>query len=170
MGLWIITIVSVVILTGTTIWFEKVKKSYQKDIDRTQKTYLALSQNATDMEETKRRRVEYFKNLFFADFPSRYSYGTADFMRRLSLVNVRGIELVKLAITPHGQDLAFDLNVCATANTNNRAQEIFSRYYRTLKNFENMVEINYTDTNPNTLIPQGKMKPYYKIVGVIELE
>lgn len=169
-GLWIFTIVIIVILTGTTIWFEKIKSSYNKDIDGTQKIYLALSQNATAMDETKHRRVEYFRNRFFADFPFRYSYGAADFMRRLSLVGVKGIEPVKLAITPHGQDLAFELNISVTAGNNIRAQEIFSRYYRAMKNFEDITEINYTATNPKTLITQGKVNLFFNIVGVTELE
>ncbi len=168
-GLWIFAAVIAIILTGSTFWLEKVKSSYKQDIERTQKTYLSVSQNAAAMEETKRRRVEYFRNRFFADYPSRYSYGAADFMRRLSLIDARGIELVKLEIIPHGQDMAFNLNVGVTAGNNSRAQGIFSRFYPALKNFEDIIEINFSTANAAPA-PRGKVKLLFKIDGTIELE
>lgn len=170
-GLWIFAVVIAIILTGCTFWLEKVKSSYRQDFERTQKTYLSVSRNATAMEETKRRRVEYFRNRFFAGYPSRYSYGAGDFMRRLSLIDARGIELVKLEIIPRGQDLAFNLNIGVTANNNSRAQGIFSRFYQALKNFEDIIEINFSTTNvaPTPAI-RGKVKLIYKIDGAIELE
>jgi hypothetical protein len=176
-GLWIFAAVIAIILTGSTYWLEKVKSSYRQDFERTQNTYLTLSQNEAAMEETKQRRVEYFRNCFFADYPSRYSYGAADFMRRLSLIDARdtrGVELVKLEIIPRGQDLAFNLNVGVTANNNSRAQAIFSRFYQALQNFEDMIEINFSTDNVNPAAPapavRGKVKLLYKIAGAIELE
>lgn len=171
-GLWIFAVIIAILLIGSTIQLEKVKSSYRQDIERTQKTYLPLSQNEAAMGETKQRRVEYFTNRFFTDFPSRYSYGAADFMRRLSLIDARGVELVKVEIIPHGQDLAFNLNVGVIANNNSRGQATFSRFYQALKNFEDMIEINFSTNNANPTSPavRGKVKLDFKITGVIELE
>ena len=177
-GLWIFAGVIAIILIIGTSWLEKVKSSYRQDIERTQKTYLSHSRNAAAVEETKQRRVEYYRSRFFADYPSRYSYGAADFMRRLSLIDARdtrGVELVKLEIIPRGQDLAFNLNVGVTADNNNRAQGIFSRFYQALQNFEDMIEINFSTANVGpTTAPapdvRGKVKLFFKIDGAIELE
>jgi len=177
-GLWIFAGVIAIILIIGTSWLEKVKSSYRQDIERTQKTYLSHSRNAAAVEETKQRRVEYYRSRFFADYPSRYSYGAADFMRRLSLIDARdtrGVELVKLEIIPRGQDLAFNLNVGVTADNNNRAQGIFSRFYQALQNFEDMIEINFSTANVGpTPAPapdvRGKVKLFFKIDGAIELE
>lgn len=175
-GLWVFAVIIAIILTGSTIWLEKVKSSYKQDIQRTQKNYLDVSRNAAAMEETKQRRVEFFRNRFFADYPSRYSYGAADFMRRLSLMgarDTRGVELIKLEITPHGQDLTFNLNIGVTANNNSRAQAIFSQFYRTLQNFEDMIEINFSTANVSPAPAPyvgGKVKLLYNIAGAIELE
>lgn len=174
-GIWIFGIVVAILLTGATAWLEIIKRSYRLDIEGTQKTFQSLSQNAAAMEETKRRRVEYFKNRFIADFPARYAYGAADFMRRLSLVNARGIEPVKLEINPHGQDLAFNLHVAVTADNNDRAREIFSRFYQALNDLDGMVEINVATPTPGAgelknTAPRGKVKSFFHINGVIEPE
>ncbi|HLP46529.1 MAG TPA: hypothetical protein VK469_11300 [Candidatus Kapabacteria bacterium] len=163
-GLKIFTIVIAVIMAGSTTWFEMEKYSHRKVRNQIQNTYRSLSQNATAMEDTKHQRVEYFKNRFLADFPSRYSYGAADFMRRLNLIDARGIVLDKLEISPHGQDLAFNLIIGVNA-PGSSAQGIFSRYYQALKDFEGMVEINFSSMKPDT----GNIKKF-KIIGAIELE
>ncbi|MCX6583568.1 MAG: hypothetical protein NT166_25625 [Candidatus Aminicenantes bacterium] len=168
-GLWIFAVIIAIILTGSTFWLEKVKSSYKQDFERTQKTYLSHSRNATAMEETKQRRVEYYRNRFVADYPSRYSYGAADFMRRLSLIDAHGVELVKLEIIPHGQDLAFKLNVGVIAGNDTRAKGIFSRFYDALKNFEDMIEIKFSTIYGGSA-PRGKVKLFFKIEGAIELE
>jgi shikimate kinase len=127
------------------------------------------------MEETKQRRVEYFRNRFFANYPSRYSYGAADFMRRLSLIDARGVELGKLEIIPRGQDISFNLNVSVTAANDSHAQGIFSRFYQALKNFEDIIEINFATASASTpsalaSAVRDKAKRPYNITGVIELE
>ncbi|MCU0285435.1 MAG: hypothetical protein MUF15_03445 [Acidobacteria bacterium] len=162
-GFWILILVAV-ILAASTIRIEIEKISHKKEFKRLEKEYLSLYQNADTGEEIKRRRAEYFKNRFLSNFPSRYAYGAADFMRRLSLIDSKNIVLEKLEITPRGQDFAFNLIIAIDADTS-QAQGIFSRYYRELQNFDDLVEINFSHIDART----GKRKNF-KIAGTIEIE
>ncbi len=144
MGLRISAAVIAVILIGSTIWFEGVKNSYQQDIKEIKKSYLFLSKNAAAIDHTKRLRVDYFKKRFFAEIPLRYSYGTSNFVRRLSLITAEGIELEKLEMKPLGQDFSFVLNGMIIADNDIRAQARFLRFYQNLKAFDDMVQITFS--------------------------
>jgi len=144
MGLRISAAVIAVILIGSTIWFEGVKNSYQQDIKEVKKTYLFLSKNAAAIDHTKRQRVDYFKKRFFAEIRLRYSYGTSNFVRRLSLINAEGMELEKLEMKPRGQDFSFVLNGRVIADNDFRVQARFFRFFQNLKAFEDMVQITYS--------------------------
>lgn len=150
LGLSISAIVVGAILIGSTIWFERVRASYKKDIRDLQKTFLSLSNNAAAIENTKRLRIDYFKKRFFTEIPVRYSYGAANFVRRLSLIVTENISLVNLDIKPRGQDFAFVLNGSITADDNIGAQAAFLRFYQQLKEFEDMMDITFSTIKVNT--------------------
>lgn len=144
MGLRIFAAVIAVILIGSTIWFEGVKNSYQQDIKEVEKNYLLLSQNAAAIEHTKGLRVDYFKKRFFAEIPLRYSYGTSNFVRRLSLIAAGGVAFEKLEMNPRGQDFSFVLNGRVTADNDIRVHTRFLRFYQKLNTFEDMVQITHS--------------------------
>jgi hypothetical protein len=144
MGLRISAAVIAVILIGSTIWFEGVKNSYQQDIKEIEKTYLFLNKTAAAIDHTKRLRVDYFKKRFFAEIPIRYSYGTSNFVRRLSLITAEGIALKKLEMKPLGQDFSFVLNGRIIAHNTISAQAQFQRFYQKLKTLEDMVQITFS--------------------------
>ncbi len=149
MGLRISAAVIAVILVGSTTWFEGVKSSYKQDIKKTEKTYLSLSKNAEAIDNTKRLRVEYFKKRFFAEIPTRYSYGTSNFVRRLSLIYAEGIELKKLEMKPLGQDFSFALSGSISGHNTIDAQARFHRFYRELKAHEDMVQMTFSFNKAN---------------------
>lgn len=189
-GLGISAAVIGAILIGSTIWLEKVKGSYTQDIEGTRKTYNSLSKNARAIDTTKRQRADYFRKRFFADFPFRYSYGTSDFIRRVSLIAAEGIQLVELQILPlsGGQDFSFALNGSIAAEDNIDAQAKFLRFYQELKAFEDMAQITFSTIKINAgemgstasreLVSGGKSPEsqqeqvtlFFKINGQIELE
>ncbi len=149
MGLRISAVVIAVILAGSTIWFEGVKSSYKQDIKKIEKTYLSLSENAKAIENTKRLRVDYFKKRFFAEIPTRYSYGASNFIRRLSLIYAEGIELKKLEMKPLEQDFSFVLSGAIFTPDNIGPQARFHRFYRELKSFEDMVQLTFSFNKAN---------------------
>lgn len=151
-GLGISAAVIGALLMGSTIWLEKVKGSYTQAIEDTHKTYASLSNNARVIENTKQQRADYFRKRLFADFPPGYSYGTSDFIRRLSLIAAQGIELTELQIQPlsGGQDFSFTLNGIITAHDNSSARLKLLRFYRELETFENMMQITYSTGKTNS--------------------
>lgn len=149
LGLSISAIVVGSILIGSTIWFERVRASYKKDIRDLQKTYLSLSKNAATIENTKHLRIDYFKKRFFAEIPVRYSYGAADFVRRLSQIVTEKVSLTNLDIDPRGQDFSFVLNGSIIADDNIGAQAEFLRFYQQLKEFEDMIDITFSTIKVN---------------------
>lgn len=149
-GLGISTAVIVSILIAGTVYFEGIKGSYTEDIQGIQQTFQSLSRNAGAIESTKHQRVDYFKKSFFAEFPPRYSYGAANFIRRLSFIAAEDIRLRRLEIKPRGQDLSFALTGSIDAGDNIGALGTFNRFFRELKEFEDMIDVNFSTIKVNT--------------------
>ena len=172
-GLGISAAVIGALLIAGTIWLEMVKASYTQAIEDTHKTYASLSNNARVIENTKQQRADYFRKRLFADFPPGYSYGTSDFIRRLSLIAAQGIELTELQIQPlsGGQDFSFTLNGSITAADNLNARAKFLRFYLALKTFENMMQITYSDTREKDVSTASRrpVKLFFEINGQVEL-
>lgn len=186
-GLGISTAVIVSILIAGTVYFEGIKGSYRQDIQGTQKTFQSLSRNAGMIESTKLQRVDYFKKSFFADFPPRYSYSAANFIRRLSLITGEDIRLRKLEIKPRGQDFSFVLTGSIASGDNIAALGTFNRFFRELKEFEDMIDVSFSTlkvnagNNPGGRPASGRNRDegtetrdqvelYFTVNGEIELE
>lgn len=186
-GLGISAAVIAAILIAATVYFEGIKGSYRQDIEGTQKTFQSLSRDADLIEKTRHRRVDYFKKSFFAEFPPRYSYSAANFIRRLSLITAEDIRLGKLEIKPRGQDFSFVLTGSIPSGDNISALGAFNRFFRRLKEFEDMVDVNFStikvnagnsparrtasgrnrDEGPET---QNQVELFFTVNGEIELE
>ncbi len=186
-GLGISTTVIASILIAGAVYFEGIKASYRQDIEGTKKTFQSLSRNAGLIEETKHQRVDYFKKSFFAEFPPRYSYSAANFIRRLSLIATGDIRLRKLEIKPRGQDFAFVLTGSIAAGDNIAALGTFNRFFRKLKEFEDMMDVNFSTIKVNAgdnrggratagqnrddgLETQNQVELFFTVNGEIELE
>lgn len=192
LGLGISAAVIIAILIAGTFYFEGVKSSYRQDIEGTQKTYLSLSQNAAQIESTRRQRIDYYKKSFFADVPPRYSYSAANFIRRLSLITPEEISLGKMEIKPRGEDFSFILTGSIASSDNIAALGSFNRFFQDLKAFEDMIEVNFSTikVNPgdapqtpgsrdrsgagkqkeNTPEEQRQVELFFSINGEIELD
>jgi len=186
-GLGISTAVIASILIAGTVYFVGIKGSYRQDIKGTQKTFQSLSRDAGLIENTRHQRVDYFKKSFFAEFPPRYSYSAADFIRRLSLITAEDIRLGKLEIKPRGQDFSFVLTGSIASGDNIAALGAFNRFFRKLKEFEDMVEINFSTIKINAGVnpggrpaagrnrdegteTQNQVELFFTVNGEIELE
>ncbi|MCP4152800.1 MAG: hypothetical protein GY757_34020 [bacterium] len=143
-GLAISVAIIATILIGSTLWFEKVKNSYQQDINGIKKTFLSLSKNAAQINSTKHQRANFYKKRFFADIPIRFSYGAANFIRRISLLVTPEVELGKLKVKPRAQDFTFTLTGSIKAPDNISAQAQFLRFYKQLKNMDEMEQITFS--------------------------
>ena len=159
--------VAAVILIGAlivgTVYFENIKAGYKEDIKKIQKTYDELTVNASSISRTKQQRAEYFTRRFYIDFPVKYSYSAADFIRRLSLVTTSEVELVHLEVMPGNQSFTFKLDGRIKAEDNIRAQSRFLRFYQRIKVFENMIDAKSSNVAVNPGIndnnPQNPSNP-----------
>jgi len=180
LGLGISTAVIVSILIAGIVYFEGIKGAYRQDIQGIQKTFRSLSRNAGMIENTKLQRVDYFKKSFFMDFPPRYSFSAANFIRRLSLVTGKDIRLGKLEIKPGGQDFSFVLTGSIASGNNIAAQGIFNRFSRELKEFEDMIDVSFSTAKANAGNNPGgrpaeartgdQVELYFTVNGEIDLE
>jgi len=180
LGLGISTAVIVSILIAGIVYFEGIKGSYRQDIREMQKTFRSLSKNAGIIENTKLQRVAYFKKSFFVDFPPRYSFSAANFIRRLSLITGEEIRLGKLEIKPGGQDFSFVLTGGIASGDNIAALGIFNRFSRELKEFEDMIDVSFSTTKVNAGNNPGgrpaaartreQVGLYFTVNGEIDLE
>ncbi|MCP4213240.1 MAG: hypothetical protein GY765_01230 [bacterium] len=158
-GLTISTVLILSILAFATFWFEKIKSSYNHDIAKITKTYHSLSSNVTLIESTKKQRALFYKKRFFSDYPLMYSYSAADFIRQLSLVTVPSVQLLDLEITPLAQTFNFVLTGSIGAADNVGAQSAFLRFFRTLKEMDGIVDINFSTIKVNAGDDSATLKP-----------
>ena len=148
-GLGISAAVIAVILIGSTIHFQNIKGSYEKDIRDLSQTYLSMNKNAGIMEETRQKRADFYKRRYYIDYPLKYSYTAANFVRRLTLIPTEGIDLTEIEINPASQSLTFLLHGKIKADNTIVAQSKFLDFYRELKQFEDIIRIESSNVNVN---------------------
>jgi hypothetical protein len=140
------------ILISATIYFEGIKGSYKQDIRKIQRTYANLNTNAGQIAATKKQRADFFKRRYYLDFPMQYSYGAANFIRKLSLISADDIRLTELELKPGGQTFTFKLDGWIKAGDNIGAQSRFLEFYRKLKDFEEIIDATSSNVAVN---PRG---------------
>jgi len=172
-GLTIFAVIIAAILIVSTFYFQNIKGSYKKKIENTRATYLSLSKNADSIEETKNLRADFYKHRHYLDFPLKYSYSAANFVRKLSLITAEAIKLIKIEINPVNQGLTFSLRGQIKAANKIEARSKFLQYYQALKRFEDILhmESSKVKVKPGEKKPgQGdkQVKLYFTVKGEIE--
>jgi hypothetical protein len=161
------------ILIGSTVYFQNIKGSYEKKIEDIRETYLSLSKNADVIENTKKLRADFYKHRHYLDFPLKYSYSAANFVRKLSLIAAEKVELIEVEINPVTQGLTFSLSGQITADNNIKARSKYLEFYQALKQFEDILHIKPTIVE----VKPGEKKPgpgkkqvglYFTINGEVE--
>lgn len=155
-GLAISAAIIAAILIGSTVYFQNIKSTYEKKIENIRETYLSLSKNADVIEETKRLRADFYKHRHYLDFPLKYSYSAANFVRKLSLIAAETIKLIEIEINPVTQGLTFSLRGQIKADNNIEARSKYLEFFQGLKQFENILHIES---------PKVKAKPAEKKPG-----
>jgi hypothetical protein len=172
-GLAIAAAIIATILIGSTFYFQNIKGSYEKKIGNIRETYLSLSKNADAIEETNRLRADFYKHRHYLDFPLKYSYFAANFIRKLSLIAAEAIELIEIEINPVNQGLTFSLRGRVKADNNIAARSRFNKFYQAMKQFEDILHIESSKVK----VQPGKNKPvpgekqvglYFTINGEVE--
>ena len=149
LGLGISAAIIAAILTGSTLYFQNIERSYEKDLENMGKTYLALSKNAAVIEETRRQRADFYKRRYYIDFPLEYSFAAANFVRQLSLIATEEIELKEIEINPANQSFTFLLSGRIKAGTNIEARSKSRKFYRELRQLEDLIRIESPEVNVN---------------------
>lgn len=155
-GLAICAGIIAAILIGSTFYFQNIKDSYQKKIENIRETYLSLSKSADVIEETKGLRADFYKHRHYLDFPLKYSYCAANFVRKLSLIAIEAIELMEIEINPVNQGLTFSLRGRIKADNNIEARSKYLEFYQGLRQFEDILHMES---------PKVKVKPGEKPLG-----
>jgi hypothetical protein len=172
-GLTIFAAIIAAILIVSTFYFQNIKGSYEKKIENTRETFLSLSKNADSIEETKSLRADFYKHRHYLDFPLKYSYSAANFVRKLSLITAEAVKLIKIEINPVNQGLTFSLRGQIKAANNIEARSKFLQYYQALKRFEDILHMESSKVK----IKPGEKKPaagdkqvelYFTVNGEIE--
>lgn len=173
-GLAISAAIIAAILIGSTFYFQNIKGSYEKKIENIRETYHSLNKNAEVIEETKKLRADFYKHRHYLDFPLKYSYSAANFVRKLSLITAEAIELIKIEIKPVDQGLTFSLRGRIKVNDNTETRLMFLKFYQAMKQFEDILHIESSKVN----VQPGEKKPgpegkrvglYFTINGELEI-
>ncbi len=172
-GLIISAAIIAAILIGSTFYFQNIKGSYEKKMESIRETYLSLSKNAEVIEETKKLRADFYKRRHYLDFPLKYSYSAANFVRKLSLIDAAAIELSEIEIDPVDQGLTFSLRGQIKAVNKIDARLKFREFYQAVEQFEEIIHIESSKlkARPGEKKPSLGKKPvefYFTINGEVE--
>lgn len=151
LGLTISTILIATILLASVFYFEGIKNSYKNDVKAMEKTYQVMSKNSNTIMDTKIQRTDVLKRRYYLDYPARYGYAAADFVRQLSLITNPNIELLQLEMNPAGQVFKFTLEGRILAEDNVRAQSQFLLFFQQVKELDYMANVSSSKitVNPN---------------------
>jgi len=141
-GMGVAVGVVLTILGGSVFYFEGIMGSYRQDLKRIRQTYQTLKNNAQAINDTKRERTHFFKRRYFLDFPVQFSYTAANFVRKLSLISDKEIQLLEIVINPGTQSIKFKLDGRIKSADNISAQSRFLQFYRKLKEFDDILDIS----------------------------
>ena len=121
----------------------------------------------------KRLHLTKEKHRHYLDFPLKYSFSAANFVRKLSLIATEAVKLIEIEINPVSQGLTFSLRGLIKAVNNIEARAKFLQYYQALKRFEDILhmESSKVKVKPGEK-KHGKrdkqVKLYFTVKGEIE--
>lgn len=113
-------------VVSALLHFEKSRWQRQALSARQQLHALA---GAVPVAESKEQRGRFYRTCYYLGSAWKNSYGTADFVRRLSVIVPKRLQVADLKIVPGWQNLDFELSLAATADTAEAAHRIFMDFY-----------------------------------------
>ena len=98
------------------------------------------------------------------------SYFSADFVRKLSLITPREVQLTEAEIKPANQNIRFILKGKSPSNKQNDPPSGFLMFYKKLGHFEGFIRLEYSKvlTKPHQIDESEEF--LFVINGEIELE
>lgn len=166
---WGLRIAAAVVIAGLialTIYIQGVRGFHKEQLDAAKSKYNDVYHKVTLVENAKKQRIDFFRNRFLIDFPLKYSFSSADFIRRLSLVVAAGIKLSHIELKPMGQNVGFSIDGSASAAGNMNPETTFLRFFQDIENFEDAILVSF---KKNTTITPGR-EQYFTITGEIIVE
>ncbi|MCK5058214.1 MAG: hypothetical protein KAT34_16295 [Candidatus Aminicenantes bacterium] len=140
-GLRAAVVVVIIILTAGAIYIRGVKHFHKEELDKVKAEYQTFDQRVSRIEETKRQRIEFYKNRLLIDFPFKYSFTSSDFIRRIGLTRSGGIELSKIEIKPNGHSVHFSIAGNIEKGNKIVMESRFFRFKRAVEAFDDVILI-----------------------------
>ncbi|MCI0470538.1 MAG: hypothetical protein L0Y73_02660 [Candidatus Aminicenantes bacterium] len=165
-GLRIAAVAAAAGLIALTIYIQGVRGFHKKRLEAARSKYDEVYHKVSLVENAKKQRIDFFRNRFFIDFPVKYSYSSADFIRRLSLIAAAGIKLSNIELTPAGQNVGFSIDGSASSIDNMNQETAFLRFFQRIENFEDAILVGF---KKNSNVIPGKAL-YFTITGEIIAE
>ncbi len=146
-GLSVSAAIIIFIMATFIFYMEGLKSDYKKQIKKLNDSYMNLSNDVAMIESIKKKRADYFVKTTFLNLPVKHSYVISDFIRKLSLISSDEVELIDLDMKLNGINLDFVLKGIIRSENNIRAQTVFLKFFNSLKEFENLSNVNSSNLN-----------------------
>lgn len=102
-------LIIVVGLAGATIYLLGVKHQWRDEIRRTMEANVEFGGKMSLVEETRKKRIEFFLRRSIRELPHKTAHGAASFIQSLSLMTPAEIEYRTLSLKPRLHSLLFTL-------------------------------------------------------------
>ncbi|MCK4766419.1 MAG: hypothetical protein KAW12_29760 [Candidatus Aminicenantes bacterium] len=140
-GLKIFSGIVSVALIAATIHIQGVKNVHKKELVKISLQFQDLNEQVSQIENTKKKRSDFFKNKFLIDYPPRYSFAVSDFTRRLSLTAPGGMKFDSMEIRPGPRNFTFSLSGRVKPAESGKMNRLFFEFYRELESFDNLMHV-----------------------------
>jgi hypothetical protein len=161
----LLAVIAAFLIAGV-VHFERVKNAYKQEIAEIRKTYDPLIQNAALTEETKKKRVDFYKRRLYIDSPVRYAYAAADFIRKITLIAPKEITFSEIRLQPADQAFTFSLTGRLNADNKTDVHMIFYWFRRYIMRFEEVFRLKPAKKKYETAA--GHVELYFTLRGEVQ--
>ncbi len=108
-GIIIFLSLVILLLAGCTLYLSSVRSQWRNDIRRTMDANVEYGGKMSLVEETRKKRIEFFLLRSIRELPHKTIFTTADFIKTLEAFAPQDLEFQKLSIIPRLHTLWFSL-------------------------------------------------------------
>lgn len=108
-GITIFLTLLVILLAGATVYLIHVRERWRNDIHSTMDANVEYGGKISLVEETLKKRVEFFLARSLRELPSQSIFQTTDLLRVLNATAPKAVEFHEITIDPRLQTLAFSI-------------------------------------------------------------
>jgi len=150
-----------------TVYISGIKNKHKSETYRIRGEYDLLRDKNAAIKKVKLQRVDFFVKQAFLTYPASSAFMVANFIRKLSLIAPRNLNLLQLNLEPLDQNISFILKGMVVGAREAKNKQILADFYRQMDSLDEVIQIF-----SSSIKPADKNQEYivFSINGELEVE